>query len=189
VVRDDAARASYSQTLVKRYNNGARVKLKFGDVAGARAHAASARELVERLVAKDPRDVGSATMLAGVLAMASSIEYEGGRYQKTIELARASIAADARLPPEVRAGLIVRENVVGAKLALAASACTLAQTASQARSHRIALLKEAQSLLAESRLFKRELVDRGIDAREAASAILEIDAELERCNAAIARLG
>ncbi len=44
-------------------------------------------------------------------------------------------------------------------------------------------------MLAESRVFKRELVDRGIDAREAASAIREIDADLKRCSDAMARLG
>jgi hypothetical protein len=47
--------------------------------------------------------------------------------------------------------------------------------------------KEGQAMLAESRVFKRELV--GIDAREAASAIREIDADLKRCSDAMARLG
>jgi hypothetical protein len=36
-------------------------------------------------------------------------------------------------------------------------------------------------LLEQARTFKRELVDRGIDAREAARAIEEIDADLARC--------
>lgn len=83
----------------------------------------------------------------------------------------------------------MRENVVGAKRTLGASACALPKTPAQPRPLRIALLKEAHSLLLESRVFKRELVERGIDARDAASAILDIDAQLRRCDEAIARLG
>jgi tetratricopeptide (TPR) repeat protein len=182
VVRDDPARVSYAQTLVKRHNNAARMKLRIGDVEGARGQAESARALVARLAADDPRNVGNATMLAGVLSMASGIEHSGGRHERAIELARAAIAADAHLPPEVRAGLIVRENAAEAKRALAASACSLPAGGAP-------LLTEARALLLESRAFKQELVDRGIDAREATSAIREIDAELGRCGAALARLG
>lgn len=32
--------------------------------------------------------------------IASAIEHKGGRYEKAVELARESIAADARLPAE-----------------------------------------------------------------------------------------
>ena len=189
VVRDDPLRVSHAQSLVKRYNNAARVHLRVGDVHGAREWASKARALVGRLVADDPRNVGNASMLAGVLAMASNIEHKGGRFERSIELAREAIAADARLPAETRAGLIVRENVVGAKRSLAASSCALAETGLQPVSRGMGLVEEARRLLAESRSFKRELVDRGIDAREAATAILEIDAELRRCDNAMARVG
>jgi tetratricopeptide (TPR) repeat protein len=183
IVRDDPMSVSHTQTLVKRYNNSARVNLRVGDVGRARADAARAHALVARLAAADPRNVGNATMLAGVLSMASHIEYRDGRFERAIELARQSIAADNRLPAEVRAGLIVRENAVEAKRSLGASACLLPP-----RSMRLALIQEAQLLLAESRGFKQELVTRGIDAREAQGAIREIDADLRRCGAAIARL-
>jgi hypothetical protein len=174
VVRDDPLRMSYAQTLTKRHNNAARVKLKAGDIAGAREQANAGRVLVERLIAGDPRDAGSATVLAGLLSMLANIEYRGRQYESAIGFARASIAADARLAAEVRAGLIVRENLAEAKHALAASACSMPTAAP-------ALLAEARALLGESRDFKRELVTRGIDAREATSAIAEIDADLERC--------
>ena len=117
--------------------------------------------------------------------MLANIEYRGGRHESAIGFARASIAADARLPAEVRAGLIIRENVAEAKHAFGAAACTPAARPSAS----LALLHEARTLLGECRDFKRELVERGIDAREAAAAIREIDADLQRCGAAIARLG
>jgi eukaryotic-like serine/threonine-protein kinase len=188
VVRDDSLSVSHTQTLVKRYNNAARVKVRVGDVSGAREMAAKGRALVEKLAAADPRNVGNASMLAGVLAMASDIEYRDGRYERAIELARASIAADARLPPEVRTGLIVRDNVVGAKRSLGASACAMPDPGPRPPALRAALLKEAHTLLVESRSFKRELVDRGIDARDATSALAGIEAELARCGEAMERL-
>jgi eukaryotic-like serine/threonine-protein kinase len=188
VVRDDPLQASYASSLVKRYNNAARAKLRAGDVAGARGDSGKALSVLERLVANDPRDSGSASMLVSSLATASQVEHQGGRPEKAIELARASIAADARLPPELRKGLIVRENVVGAKRTLAAAACALPRPAA-GRASRLALLAEARTLLQESRAFKQELVQRGIDGREAAEAIREIEADLRLCDQAIARLG
>jgi hypothetical protein len=181
VVRDDALRVSHSQTLAKRYNNAARVKLRTGDIAGARDAAHHGRILIADLLARDPRDVNNASILAGAYAMESGVEYQGGRYLRAMELAREAIAADARLPAEIRRGLIVRENVMSAKRALGASACASPHAAA-------ALLKEGRALLAESRAFKQELVARGIDAREAAAAIREIDAEMRRCDAALAKL-
>ncbi|HEX5130323.1 MAG TPA: hypothetical protein VFV90_11285, partial [Usitatibacter sp.] len=131
---------------------------------------------------------GSASMLVASLATAGEVEYRAGRHEKSIELARAAIAADARLPAEVRKGLIIRENVVGAKRTFAASACALPRPTGGAPDRR-ALLAEARKLLEESRAFKRELVERGIDARDAAESIREIEASLRRCEEAIARLG
>jgi hypothetical protein len=144
--------------------------------------------VLERLVAADPRDSGSASMLVAVLATASQVEHQAGRHEKAIDLARAAISADARLPAELRKGLIVRENVVGAKRTLAASACAL-PPAPAGDASRPALRVEARTLLEESRAFKRELVERGIDAREAAEAIRDIEASLRRCEEAIARRG
>jgi hypothetical protein len=187
-MRDDATNVSHAQTLVKRYNNAARVMLKVGDVNGARGSAARARALVERLLAADPRNVANATMFAGVLSMSSDIEYRDGKYARAIELARASLAADARLPADTRAGLIVRDNAAGAMVSLAASNCALAGKDSQSLSAHGELLREARSLLVASRAFKQELVDRKIDAREAARAIDEIGAELRKCDALLARV-
>ncbi|MGE0357589.1 MAG: serine/threonine-protein kinase [Burkholderiales bacterium] len=181
VIRDDPAPATHSQTLVKRYNNAARVRLKAHDVKGAREKSAKARNLVEQLLAADARNVGNATMLAGVLAMASDVEHQAGRHERAIALARAALAADARLPAEIRAGLIVRENAAGAMTSLAASSCALAAGAPAAR--RAVLLEESRKLFRESRAFKQELVSRGIDAREAARAIVAIDDLAGRCAA------
>ena len=180
VVRDDPNNVSHSQTLAKRHNNAARVNLRLGRIDLAREEAARGVALVERLLAADPRDVGSASMLSSGLAMASNIEHKAARHEQAIELGRRALAAEARLPAEVRRGLIVRDNIVTAKQSLAASACALP-------SRTLALLEEARALLAESRAFKQELVSRGIDAREASAAIVEIDAELASCEAAIAR--
>jgi tetratricopeptide (TPR) repeat protein len=189
VVRDDPARASHAQTLVKRYVSSARVRHHAGDVQGALVKVAQARALAEKLVEADPRNVGHATILVGVLAMASAIEQKAGRHEQAIALAREAIAADARLPPETRAGLVVRETVVGARRALGAAACAWAGGESLPRARRIALLKEGRSMLQEGGAFKRELLDRGIDAIDAASALREIDAETRDCDASLARLG
>ena len=188
VIRDDSANLAHQQTLVKRYNNAARSMLKFGDRNGARGVAAKGSALAARLVALDPGNVGNATMQVSMLATASDIEYRNGQFETAARLARESIAADARLPAETRAGLITRESVVGAMRSLGCANCALAETNSQPRAQRIKLLKEAQSLLAQSRAFKQELVDRKIDAREASAAIGEIDAELNKCDAMMAAL-
>ncbi len=188
LVRDDAANLLHTQKLASRYNNAARVKMKSGDLNGARDHAAKGRALVKTLLAADPLNISNTTMLAGALAMGSEIEFKNKRYDAAIELARESISVDARLPEETRAGLIVRENVAGAKISLGAANCALAAQASQPVAIRGRLLKEARSLFMESRAFKRELVDRKIDAREAAKAIEEIDAELKKCDALSVRL-
>jgi eukaryotic-like serine/threonine-protein kinase len=188
VIRDDAANLSHAQTLVKRYNNTARAKLKFADHAGARDTAAKGRALVERLSAADPANVGNATMLVSALATQSDIENHDGRYDKAASLAREAIAANARLPAQTREGLIVRESVVGAMRSLGEANCALAQKTSQPRERRDSLLGEARSLLGKSRAFKQELVDRKIDAREATAAIGEIDADLKKCDAIAAKL-
>lgn len=188
LVRDDTANLLHTQKLAARFNNAARVKMKSGDLNGAREHAAQGRALVKTLLVADPRNISNATMLAGALAMGSEIEFKDKRYGAAIELARESIAADARLPAETRAGFIVRENVTGAKMSLGAANCALAAQSSQPAANRSRLLKEAQSLFMESRAFKQELVDRKIDAREAAKAIEEIDAEMRKCDALAARL-
>jgi eukaryotic-like serine/threonine-protein kinase len=184
VVRDDALNATHSQKLATRHNNAARVKLRAGDVDGARAEAASGRAVVERMLAADPRNVAIASTLAGALAMASEIEYRGTRFDAAILLARESIAVDGKLPAEVRRGLIVRDNLAGAQRALASSACALAHANGLPRGRRQALLDEARALLGEVRAFKQELVARDIDRREAAAAIAEIEALAVRCNAA-----
>jgi len=180
VMHDDPLNTSHAQSLVKRYNNAARVRLKLADVAVAGRRATQGRSLVERLVASDPRDAGNASMLAGSLAMESRVEHAAGHHEKAIERARLAIAADRRLPEAQRQGLIVRDNVVGAKRSLGASACALARDP-RTGSQRDALLAEGRAMLVESRDFKRQLVERGIEAREASRAIVEIDAELARC--------
>jgi eukaryotic-like serine/threonine-protein kinase len=188
VIRDDAANLAHQQTLVKRYNNAARAMLKFSDRNGARGVAAKGSALAARLVALDPGNVGNATMQVSVLATASDIEFRSGQFEAAAQLARESIAANARLPAETRAGLITRESVVGAMRSLGYANCALAEKNSQSRAQRIKLLKETQSLLTQSRAFKQELVDRKIDAREASAAIEEIDAESKKCGALMAVL-
>ena len=188
LVRDDSANLLHAQKLVTRNNNAARVKLKSGDRNGARNNAAAALAQVEYLLAVDPGNVSNATMRAGVLAMASDIEFRAGRYEASIRFARESIAADARLPAETRAGLIVRENVAGAMTSLGTSNCALAAHAPQQIPQSDKLRNEARGMLTQARAFKQELVDRKIDAREAAKAIEEIDAELKKCAAPAARL-
>jgi hypothetical protein len=138
-----------------------------------------ALELIERLALADPRNVGIASMRASSLAMASHIELVATRYPRAVELARASIAADARLPTEVRAGLVVRDGVDGAKRSLGVALCALAAKAPATQA--AAMRTEAHALLAESRAFKEELVKRGIDGREAATAIREVDVHLASC--------
>ena len=185
LVRDDPTNAFHAQSLAKRYNNAARAKLKAGDIEGARAISDRALVHVGRMVALDARDAGSASIRAGALATASEVEYRGGRYEKAVEHARAAIAADARLPADLRAGLIVRENVVGAMWTLAASNCALAARSTTPPGRREALVAEASTLLEGSRAFKQELVDRGIDAREASAALEGIAADVRKCQATL----
>ncbi|MEQ1516560.1 MAG: serine/threonine-protein kinase [Usitatibacteraceae bacterium] len=183
VIRDDATNLLHSQSLVKRYNNAARLLLKLSDWNGARTYAAKARVVAERLAAADAKDIGAATMLVSVLATASEAERRDGHFERAIELARESIAADARLPAETRAGLIIRENVTGAMRGLGAANCAMSAQIPKADPRHAKLLKEARALLLQSRAFKQELVERKIDAREAANAIVEIDAEIRDCDA------
>ena len=187
LIHDDAENLSHQQTLVKRYNNAAHAMLKFGERNEARDTAAKGNALAVRLVTADPGNVGNATMRVSALATAADIENKSGQFENAIALAREAIAANARLPQETRAGLIVRESVIGAMRSLGEANCALAENVSQSSARRINLLKEAHSLLLQSRAFKRELVDRKIDAREAANAIEEIDAELKKCDVLMVR--
>ncbi|MBK6982115.1 MAG: serine/threonine protein kinase [Betaproteobacteria bacterium] len=188
VIAADPNNVSPRQTLVKRYNNAARMMLKAGELNRARGNAAKARALVEQLLAADPRNAGNASMRAGVLAMASDVEYQDGKFSKAAGLAREALAADAALPADIRTGLIVRDNAAGAMTILAASNCALAGAASLPPSRRLELLKEAHALFLASRAFKQELVDRRIDAQDAAKAIAALDARMQRCNSLSARL-
>jgi tetratricopeptide (TPR) repeat protein len=181
VAREEPAHASHRQTLAKNYNNTARARLAVGDTEGARDMAARGRTLIESLAAEDPRNVGNASILAGAFAMASSIESRAGRHESAVAFARQAIAADARLPAETRAGLVVRENLNIARRSLGASACASPATAALPPARRAAVMAEAREALLESRAFKRELVKRGIDARDAAAAIAEIDVEISEC--------
>jgi len=61
VVRDEPLRAFHAQKLVSRYNNAARVRIKAGDIAAARAHTRLGKELVGRLAANDASNVSFAT--------------------------------------------------------------------------------------------------------------------------------
>ena len=180
VVRDEPLRVFHAQKLGVRYNNSARVRLKAGDVQGARRRAEGAVLLVERLARADAANVSLATMRVATLAMWSHVEMAAGRHARAIELARASIAAHAGLPAEVRASLIVRDSVDDARRSLAASSCALAAQAGAAP-RAAQMRREAHALFAESRAFKEELVARGIDARDAAAALREIEAQLARC--------
>jgi hypothetical protein len=45
------------------------------------------------------------------------------------------------------------------------------------------MLGESARLLEASRAFKQELVDRGIDAREASAALVALEAERRKCEA------
>jgi len=133
-------------------------------------------------VAADSRDAGAVSVLAGGFATSAEIEYRAGKYEPAIAFAREALAADARLPETLRAGLVVRENAAGAMWSLAASNCALARKASLPAAERDKLLREARALLAQARAFKQELVDRKIDAREASIAIQEIDAQSQACD-------
>ena len=188
LIRDDAANLSHQQTLVKQYNNAARAMLKFGERNGARDKAAKGSALAARLVAADPGNVGIATMRVSALATAADIENKSGQFENAISLAREAIAANARLPEQTRIGLIVRESVIGAMRSLGEANCALAENMAPSRARRSNLLKEAHTLLVQFRDFKRELVDRKIDARDAGKAIEEIDAELKKCDALMVRV-
>nr|MBP8120465.1 hypothetical protein [Burkholderiales bacterium] len=186
LARDEPDNNLHSQVLAKRYNNVARVKMKVDAIdgpGGARDYASGAQALVERLVRSDTGNVGDASALAGVLATASSIENAAGQPVRAAALARQAIAADARLPAETRSGLIVRENLAEAWRALGVSQCALANRADAQSTQRRELVSAALALLAQARAFKQELVERKIDAREAAGAMEAIDAEMQRCGA------
>ena len=71
---------------------------------------------------------------------------------------------------------------MGAMWSLAASNCALAARATSPE-RRDALLSEAARLLGDSRAFKQELVDRGIDAREASAALVALQQEAKKCEA------
>ena len=152
---------SHSESLVKRLNNAAQIKLGAGDLAGAQAATGRGRTLVQQLVAQDPRNVANKVNLMSSLSTSSDIALRAGRNDEAIRFARATIEAHAALPPENRANLIVRDQVNGAKRVLARAVCVPGSKPPAP------LVREAQVLLQESRAFKQELIDRGIDARVA----------------------
>jgi hypothetical protein len=76
---------------------------------------------------------------------------------------------------------VVRENLNNARRALGASTCVSPATAALPPARRAAVVAQGRAALLESRAFKRELVERGIDARDATAAIAEIDLELGVC--------
>lgn len=184
LVRDDPARMSYAETLVKRLNNAAQVKLGAGDLAGARITSSRGNAFAQRLVAADPRNVGNRVNLMSSLATSSDIALRSGQYDEAVRHARATLVAHEGLPPEIRANLIVRDQMNGAKRVLGTALCRPQAGGSKPRP--AALVREARTLLQESRAFKQELIDRGIDARVAATAVREMDAELARCEEALA---
>ena len=186
VMRDDPANLSHTQTIVKRYNNAARASLKLGDVHGAAEKATRGLALVENLVTADAQNVGNRTMLVSLLSTASDVDYKAGAFGKSIALARDAIAADSKLPDQTREGLIVRESLAGAWRTLGAASCAWAIAADisgTATAQREGMRNEGRKYLRQSRAFKQELVDRRIDAADAARAITEIDAELKKCGA------
>jgi hypothetical protein len=81
----------------------------------------------------------------------------------------------------VAANLIVRDSADEARRALARSSCALASARGVPPAEAASHAREGRSLFAQSRAFKQELVDRGIDARDAGAAIREIDEALARC--------
>jgi hypothetical protein len=187
MVRDDPGKMSYAETLVKRLNNAAQVKLGAGDLEGARITANRGNAFAERLVAADPRNVGNRVNLMSSLSTSSDVALRAGQNDEAVRYARATLLAHEGLPPEIRANLIVRDQMNGAKRVLGTALCKPPGVGSKPRTE--ALVREARTLLQESRAFKQELVDRGIDARVAATAVRDMDAELARCDEALARAG
>jgi hypothetical protein len=178
---------SHAETLVKRLNNAAQVKLGAGDLEGARITANRGSAFAERLVAADPRNIGNRVNLMSSLSTSSDVALRAGQNDEAVRYARATLLAHEGLPPEIRANLIVRDQMNGAKRVLGTALCKPQAVGSKPRT--AALVREARTLLQESRAFKQELVDRGIDARVAATAVRDMDAELARCDEALARAG
>jgi len=181
LVRQDPANLLYTQKLVSRYNNAAQAALKARDARSARDKAAKALALLERLYTADSTNVANSTMWVPVLATASEAEIAGGNFAQAVWLSQQAIERDARLPKEVRTGLIVRENLSNAWRPLGKARCALASARGTPAGERANALREGRSYLAQSRAFKQELVDRKIDARDAALAIEDIDQELKNC--------
>jgi serine/threonine protein kinase len=183
LTKQEPANLLHTQKLVSRYNNAAQAALKAGDVRGARAKAASALLLLEKLYAADKTNVANSTMWVPVLATASEAEFASGNFIQSVNLSRRAIERDAHLPREVRAGLIVRESLSNAWRPLGKSRCAIAGLRGTPPAEREAAAREGRGYLSQSRAFKQELVDRKIDAVDAARVIGELDAELRNCDA------
>jgi len=153
-------------TLVKRYNNAARVKLKVGDVQGSREMATKARALVERW----SDDLATS---ATYRCSPGCWRWEQYRAQgsHTKRLSRSRGSRSPRMRGCRRRRAIDRARQRRRREALPGwSACVLAKAGLQPVSRRRALLEEAHTCSWRAARSSRSC-GRRIDAREAAGAI------------------
>ncbi len=189
LARDDADNLTHVQALVKAYSNLAESLHTFGDQSGASFNIAKAREQAEQLLAGEPGNAAYAGMHIRVLAVSSQIEYASHEFDKAINLARQSIALQARMSSEARESLQVRANIASARAHIGLASYELAKKTNLTIMRRLELVREARAQYVLARSFRQELVERKIDAQSAARLVEELGAEIKNCDAMITRLG
>jgi eukaryotic-like serine/threonine-protein kinase len=138
-------------------------------------------------MARDPKNVEMYTDNLKLLNLASLVAFRVGDHPRAIHLGREALALAERLPPETRKVQYVRDYVAGTKSHLGAALIASAQSALLDRDKRLALLREARSLLVDAIAFLDEIRRDNLGAYDEGDA-KELTDNLARCDAAIARL-
>src|SRR6185312_12396576 len=141
-----------------------------------------------RVVSREPGNRENVVSQLRALAVASGIEYARAFPDRAVARGTEAFALYATLPEDVRKGLRVRAQVATANSYVGAARLVQAGEPRRASTRRLALARDARAHLVESRAFRQELIDRGIDAASAGVIVGQLDAEITKCDALIARL-
>jgi len=143
--------------------------------------------LAQRMQARDPDDAGLALQVISMLAQATTVASEAGDTPRAVRHGREALAVAGRLPKSALQSIDARNSITEAKYALAEALMASAAGKGRTRAEKLALLREARSLLTDSLAFAEEVrVQKLVPyPEEIAREMMEAH---RKCNAEIARL-
>jgi serine/threonine protein kinase len=187
--REDPLDQRFEQAVVKRLTTLAQSQRQAGDLAVAAGNLARARELGAAAWAREPGNAANAVAYLRALAVGVSVEQSLGRNEAAIAIGREVEVLESKLPESTKSGLRVRANVATARSYAGLAYLERAESSRAGVSQRLAMARQARSLLAQSRDFRQEMADRDLDAATSRKLVEQIGEAIGRCDAFIARLG